>query len=315
MRARCRRRGCVGGPNGFATAPAPNINEEYNRVIELPDRRITPWVGRLLAINAVVLLLQQTIFTSEYLAQLLSFDSSLALQRPWTLVTYMFVHGGIFHLAANSLALFVFGPPVERRFGSPTFIAYYMLCGIGAALFSMVLHAFQLGLEPFVGASGAIIGVAYAFSRLYPDAQMMVFPIPVPIKAKWLILMLAAYDVLGLYVIHDGIAHGAHLGGLLTGVVYFVLRGIGRPIDSFPLPSIRRRVPVVARGGDGTSQQPLITTATAPVPPSGERQHGIEEALEIDRVLDKISATGLGSLTTEERRFLDTVARRRRDMN
>jgi membrane associated rhomboid family serine protease len=298
-------------------------------VIESPDRRITPWVGRLLAINAVVLLLQQTIFTSDSLAQLLAFDSSLVLQRPWTLVTYMFVHAGILHLAANSLALFVFGPPVERRFGSPTFIAYYMLCGIGAALFTMCLHTFGLGHVPppvptpgsfdgIVGASGAIVGVGYAFARLYPDAQMMVFPIPMPIKAKWLILFLAAFDVVGLLVIHDGIAHEAHLGGLLAGVAYFVVRGIGRPLDTIRLPSIRPRVPVAARGGSGTSQQPMASTTTtgaAPAQPVSERQRGVDEAVEIDRVLDKISATGIDSLSAEERRFLDGVARRRRDMN
>jgi membrane associated rhomboid family serine protease len=286
-------------------------------VIESSERRITPWVGRLLAINAVVLLLQETIFTSDHLAQLLSFDSSFALQRPWTFVTYMFVHGGILHLAANSLALFVFGPSVERRFGSPTFLAYYMLCGVGAALFSMVLHTFHLGLEPFVGASGAIIGVAYAFSRLFPDAQMMVFPIPAPIRAKWLILILAAFDVVGLFFLNDGIAHGAHLGGLLTGVAYFVVRGIGRPIDTIPLPQIRPRVPVAARGGGSTGQQPLITTTSTGVPaqPSPERQRGVDEAIEIDRVLDKISATGIDSLTPDERLFLDAVARRRRDVH
>ena len=286
-------------------------------MIESPDRRITPWVGRLLAINAVVLLLQQTIFTSDYLAQLLSFDSSFVLQRPWTLITYVFIHGGILHLAANSLALFVFGPPVEHRFGSSRFIAYYMLCGVGAALFSMVLHTFKLGVEPFVGASGAIIGVAYAFARVMPDAQMLVFPIPVPIKAKWLIRFLAAYDVIGLFFINDGIAHGAHLGGLLTGVAYFVVRGIGRPIGMIPLPSIRPRVPVVARGGGGTSQQPSVTTTTgaAPAPASHDAQPGIDEAIEIDRVLDKISATGISSLTADEHRFLDAVARRRRDMH
>jgi membrane associated rhomboid family serine protease len=286
-------------------------------MMDSPDRRITPWVGRLLAINAVVLLLQQTIFTSESLGQLLAFDSALALQRPWTFITYMFVHGGILHLAANSLALFVFGPPVERRFGSPTFIAYYLLCGTGAGLFSMVLHTFGLGVEPFVGASGAILGVAYAFARLLPDAQMLVFPVPVPIKAKWLILILAAFDVVGLFFLSDGIAHGAHLGGLLTGVAYFVIRGIGRPIDSLPLPSIRPRIPVAARGGGGASQQPLSSTTVdaAQAQPLHDRQRGIDEAIEIDRVLDKISANGIDSLTADERRFLDAVARRRRDLN
>jgi membrane associated rhomboid family serine protease len=283
-------------------------------VTDVLDRRITPWVGRLLAANAVVLLLQQTIFTSDYLAQLLSFSSAFALQRPWTFVTYMFVHGGIFHLAANSLALFVFGPAVERRLGSPTFIFYYLYCGIGAAIFSMLLHSINLGADPFVGASGAILGVAYAFSRIQPDAQLLVFPIPVPIRARWLILMLAAFDVVGLFFFNDGIAHGAHLGGLLSGALYFVLRGIARPADPMPISSPRRRVPVAARGGGGhqTSVAPHAEAAASHPARDPQPRHG-EETAEIDRVLDKISATGLASLTAEERRFLDTVARRRRN--
>jgi membrane associated rhomboid family serine protease len=288
-------------------------------VTDVLDRRITPWVGRLLAANAVVLLLQQTIFTSDYLAQLLSFSSSFALQRPWTFVTYMFVHGGILHLAANSLALFVFGPAVERRLGGPTFIFYYLYCGIGAAIFSLLLHSVNLGADPFVGASGAILGVAYAFSRIMPDAQLMIFPVPVPIRARWLILMLATFDVVGLFFLNDGIAHGAHLGGLLSGALYFVLRGIARPADPMPISSPRRRVPVAARGGGGGGdQQPAITahpeTGAAQAAREQSPRRG-EETAEIDRVLDKISATGLDSLTAEERRFLDTVAQRRRKPN
>ena len=85
---------------------------------ESPLGRITPWVGRLLAINAVVLLLQQTILTSSTLADLVAFEPSLAFQRPWTFLTYMFVHGGLLHLLGNSLGLFVFGPIVENRLGS-----------------------------------------------------------------------------------------------------------------------------------------------------------------------------------------------------
>ena len=282
------------------------------------DRRITPWVGRLLAANALVLLLQQTIFTSDYLTELLSFSSSLVLQRPWTFITYMFIHGGILHLAANSLALFVFGPAVERRLGSSAFIVYYFYCGIGAAVFALMLHSINLGADPFVGASGAILGVAFAFSRIQPDAELLVFPIPVPIKARWLIVMLATFDVVGLLALNDGIAHAAHLGGLLSGALYFVLRGIARPADPIPLSSPRRRIPVAARGGGGAGQQPAIT----PRPESGATQPARdqqprrgEETAEIDRVLDKISATGIDSLTAEERRFLDAVARRSRDMH
>ncbi len=297
-------------------------------MIELPDRRITPWVGRILAINAVVLLLQQTIFTSEYLSGMLSFDASLALQHPWTFITYMFVHAGLLHLAGNSLALFVFGPTVERRLGSRGFLWYYLLCGVGAALFSMVLNIFHLGspsevlangvIVGTVGASGAILGVAYAYARLLPDSQLIIFPIPMPVKAKYMIMLLAAYDVVGLFVLNDHIAHDVHIGGLLTGITYFLLRSFGRPSETISLPSIRQRVPVATRSAGPAGHQALVTPHITPAtnhaapdePPSGAR-----DAAELDRVLDKISASGISSLTSDERHFLDAMARRRRDLH
>jgi membrane associated rhomboid family serine protease len=277
--------------------------------------RITPWVGRLLAVNAVILLLQETVFTSDYLTQLLSFDPGLAISRPWTFFTYMFVHAGLWHLAGNALALFVFGPTVERRLGSSTFIVYYLYCGIGAAIGALALQSLGIDVGSFIGASGAILGVAYAFARMVPDAPLLVFPIPVPIRAKWLIAMLAAYDTVGLFFLHDHIAHGAHLAGLASGIFYFVLRGIARPAGPMPLPTMRPRVPVVARGA-GSEHQPAIASRKAPTAPEPRRETKgrSDETAEIDRVLDKISATGIESLTTEERRFLDAVARRRRDL-
>ncbi len=273
--------------------------------------RITPWVARLLAANAIILLLQQTLFTSEQLAGMLAFNAQYALARPWTFVTYMFVHAGLWHLAANSLALFVFGPTVERRLGSTTFILYYLYCGIGAAVFSLLLRTIDLGAPEFVGASGAILGVAYAFARMTPDAQMMVFPIPVPIRARTMIMLLAAFDIVGLLLLSDGIAHGAHLGGLLSGALYFVLRGIARPADPQPLTTPRRRIPVVSHGE--SEPHGAVTPHREPRVTPSRNTDVSGEAAEIDRVLDKISATGIGSLTAEERRFLDTVARRRRD--
>lgn len=286
-------------------------------MIESPDRRITPWVGRFLAINAVVLLLQETVLTSDSLAEIVSFDASLALQRPWTLVSYMFVHAGILHLAGNSLALFVFGPAVERHLGSRLFLFYYLLCGVGAALFAMILHMFGLQLESFVGASGAIIGVAFAFARLNPDAQLMVFPIPVPVRARYMIMLLAAYDAIGMFFFNDHIAHEAHLGGLITGITFFLLRSLGRPLETLPLPSIPHRVPVATRSGGSAGQQPLVAPRLGVVAaePSPEARNSMKEAVELDRVLDKISATGLGSLTAEERQFLDAMAHRRRDLH
>jgi membrane associated rhomboid family serine protease len=297
-------------------------------MIEMPDRRITPWVGRILAINAVVLLLQQTIFTSEYLKGILSFDASLGLQHPWTFITYMFVHAGLFHLAGNSLALFVFGPTVERRLGSRGFLWFYLLCGVGAACFSMILNIFNLAspsevlpngvIIGSVGASGAIMGVAYAYARLLPDAQLIIFPIPLPVKAKYLIMLLAAYDVVGLFVLNDNIAHDMHIGGLLTGITYFLLRSLGRPSESMPLPSIRQRVPVATRSAGPAGHQALVTPHSVPAithAAPDEAPAGARDAAELDRVLDKISASGIGSLTADERHFLDAMARRRRDLH
>jgi len=286
-------------------------------MIESPDRRITPWVGRILAINAIVLLLQETVLTSDYLAQVVSFDPSLALQRPWTPITYMFVHAGILHLAGNSLALFVFGPTVERHLGSRLFLIYYLLCGIGAALFAVVVHILGLQQESFVGASGAILGVAFAFAHLNPDAQLMVFPFPVPVRARYMIMLLAAYDAVGMFFFNDHIAHEAHLGGLITGISFFLLRSLGRPLETIPLPTIRQRVPVATRSVGGAGQQPLVTSRPSVVAaePSLEEHNTMKEAVELDRVLDKISATGIASLTTEERQFLDAMARRRRDLH
>src|SRR3989441_5083655 len=92
---------------------------------------MTPWVRRLLVANLLVFLLQKTVFL--HLAAELGFAPLQALTHPWTLVTYMFLHGGVAHLAFNLLALYVFGPPVEERLGGRAFIGYYLLCGIGGA--------------------------------------------------------------------------------------------------------------------------------------------------------------------------------------
>src|SRR6185437_11949964 len=104
-----------------------------------PSNRLTPWVGRLIIANAVVLLLLMTVFTSPALQQALRFAPGEALHRPWTFVTYMFVHAGLLHLVLNMFMLYVFGVPVEHRLGGRTFFVYYLYCGIGAAVFSLAL--------------------------------------------------------------------------------------------------------------------------------------------------------------------------------
>jgi membrane associated rhomboid family serine protease len=281
-------------------------------------RRITPWVGRLLVANAVVLLLMQTVFTSESLWDALTFDPALALRQPWTFVTYMFLHGGLAHLLFNSLALFVFGPEVERRLGSRSFLLYYLYCGIGAALFSFLL-AGVMNVGPFIGASGAILGVAFAFAKFHPDAEMMVFPVPVPLKAWTLVWLLLAVDMVGALVGGDNIAHLAHVGGFLAGWVYFSIQGMSRPGEAQRLPTIRPRVAVTPRARTtstaATQEQPKPEPRRAPIPmpPTPEELASRAESIELDRLLDKIGATGMASLSDSEREFLDQLARRRRE--
>ena len=271
-----------------------------------PSSRFTPWVLRLLAANAVVLLLMRTIFTSPSLADALAFSPADALREPWTFFTYMFVHAGLLHLLGNSLMLFVFGTAVESRMGSRTFILYYLLCGVGAAVFSLALSAI-MPVSPFVGASGAVLGVALAFAMFWPDAELIVFPIPMPIRARTLVMLLVGLDVL-LYFLTpgDGIAHLAHVGGVAFGYLYFRMQGFSRRTPH-PPPRAVERVVMVQSG----SAEPEHRTPVTPARPR-RRMDADPVAAEVDRVLDKISEKGIASLTPAERRFLDEVAKQKK---
>jgi membrane associated rhomboid family serine protease len=274
-----------------------------------PSYRITPWVGRLIVANAVVLLLLMTLFTSQDAFRFLQFSPQTAFTRPWTFATYMFVHGGLLHLLANMLMLFVFGTAVESRMGSRNFLAYYFFCGIGAAVFSLLL-AGVLPIGPFVGASGAVLGVAVAFAMFWPDAELIVFPLPIPIKARTLVIGLVALDIIGSQLWpNDGIAHIAHVGGALFGYLFFRIQSLSRRAPVQPARTVERVVMVQS----GSSESDRRT----PVTPMRTRRHADSDpvAAEVDRVLDKISEKGLSSLTAAERRFLDEVARKKKHDN
>jgi membrane associated rhomboid family serine protease len=271
-----------------------------------PSYRITPWVGRLIIANAVVLLLLMTLFTSREVFQALQFSPRTALIRPWTFVTYMFVHGGLLHLLANMLMLYVFGTAVESRMGSRNFIAYYMFCGVGAAVFSLLLASI-MPIGAFVGASGAVLGVAVAFAKFWPDAELIVFPIPVPIKARTLVIGLVILDVIGSQLWpNDGIAHIAHVGGALFGYLFFRVQTLSRRSPSHPTRAVERVVMV-----QSGSSEPERHTPVTPMRPR-RRIDSDPVAAEVDRVLDKISEKGISSLTAAERQFLDEVAKKKK---
>ena len=271
-----------------------------------PSYRITPWVGRLIVANAAVLLLLMTLFTSREIFQTLQFSPRTAFTRPWTFVTYMFVHAGLLHLLANMLMLYVFGTAVESRMGSRNFVLYYLYCGVGAAVFSLLLGGI-MPVGAFVGASGAVLGVAVAFAFFWPEAELIVFPIPVPIKARTLVLGLVALDVIGSRLWpNDGIAHLAHVGGALFGFFFFKVQSFARRSPSEPARTVERVVMV-----QSGSSEPERHTPVTPMRPRREAESDPVTA-EVDRVLDKISQRGISSLTPAERKFLDEVARKKK---
>jgi membrane associated rhomboid family serine protease len=271
-----------------------------------PYPRITPWVGRLIIANAVVMLLLLTLFTSPELVGALKFDPADALRRPWTFLTYMFVHGGLMHLVGNMLLLFFMGSAVESRMGSRAFILYYLYCGIGAAVLALGLSGL-MPVHPFIGASGAVLGVALAFAMFWPDAELILFPLPIPIRARTFVAVLAALDIFGaLYFTGSEVAHLAHVGGMLFGYVFFRLQAVSRRGGATPVRSVERVVMVQSGGAEPTRPTPVTPARTR------RRLEADAVAAEVDRVLDKISAEGLGSLTPAERRFLDEVAQKKK---
>jgi len=268
--------------------------------------RWNSWVGRLLVVNTVVYVLAIAVFTGHWFTEIAAFSPRTAWHAPWTFLTYMFVHFGFLHLSLNMLMLFVFGPAVEGRMGR-AFPLFYVLCGLGGAAGSFVVAAFTT-VDPFGGASAAVLGVALAFAYYWPDAEMFVFPLPVPVEARWLVTALAAIDVaLAVYLAEsggsDGTAHLSHIGGLAAAFAYL---GVESWLDSRETQAVSlRKTAAVLVHPAANAERPRAPERRAA--PPGPVQN------EVDRVLDKISANGIGSLTPDERRFLDDQSRRMRD--
>jgi membrane associated rhomboid family serine protease len=138
----------------------------------------------------------------------------------WQLVTYLFIHSGISHLLFNMLALWMFGVPLEQTWGTKRFLKYYFLCGIGAGLCDVALHAAvgDWGTRT-VGASGAIYGLLMAFGVLFPN-QTVLMGFLFPIKAKYMVMIYGAIELLLAFSVNDGVSNIAHLGGMAFGYVY-----------------------------------------------------------------------------------------------
>jgi len=194
---------------------------------------LTPVVQWLLLINGALFLAQQVWF-NPLVIWLALWPQGLLGEAgvpagvphfwPWQLITYGFLHGGVLHLVLNMYALWLFGTRLESLWGPRRFAIYYLLCVVGAALAQMVVSEISLaqgGMPyPVLGASGGVFGVLLAFGLTYPEARLMLLFPPIPIKAKWFVLIYGAIELAaGVTGTLEGVAHFAHLGGMLTGVI------------------------------------------------------------------------------------------------
>jgi membrane associated rhomboid family serine protease len=248
---------------------------------------MTPWVKRLLIANVAVFFLQLVLpVTTAFLA----FIPSQALVRPWTFVTYMFAHdpNSVTHILFNMLVLYFFGPRVEERLGSTHFIRLYLFSGIVGALLSIVFAPNGY----IVGASGAIFGVQLAFAKYWPRERIYIWGI-LPIEAWLLVLITTVFSLWsGFGGRGGGVAHFAHLGGYLGAWIYLLWMERRSPARAW-----KTKIEKPAKKVEIGNWRNIDTRSI----------HEVNRA-EVDRILDKISAKGIESLTPQERTFLSHFA-------
>ncbi len=237
----------------------------------------------------------------------------------WQLVTYLFLHGGFFHIFFNMLALWFFGVELEHVWGTRRFLTYYFLCGIGAGLSNIFLTPLFTVPAPTIGASGAIYGVLIAFGMLFPDAPVFIYFL-FPIKAKYFVAIFIAIELFyGVTGTGTGIAHFAHLGGAFVGFIYLMLYrrsipGTGNFMNALTtmMDDIRGKL----RYKRSYGRKNVITDARftdlgeGPSDRDNKSDRGGVDQSKLDEILDKISASGYDSLTEDEKRILFNASKK-----
>lgn len=239
--------------------------------------------------------------------------------KPYQFVTYMFMHGNFAHLFFNMFALWMFGNAIENAWGSKRFLIYYMVCGIGAGLIQelvqyievsttlqgydsvkiaanqIVSMADYLNMMTTVGASGAVYGILLAFGMTWPESRIYIY-FAIPIKAKWFVIIYGLLELFSGFRGVDNVAHFAHLGGMIFGLILILYWRRDEYKDKFESKfKIRRNKNY--NSGDYQSYSR----------PKTDEQYNQERAdnqKKIDEILDKISKNGYESLTKEEKDFL-----------
>lgn len=281
----------------------------------------------LIGLCVGVFFVQKTLVGDANMAQWLGYaKGDLQAGALWSIASYMFVHGGLAHLGLNMWTLWLFGPRVERAWGSSTFTWFYLWCGLGGWAFH---YMFQREGGVLIGASAAILGVAVAYASRWPDDEVLFFGI-VPMKVRWLVVFMAVVNIV-MAVLNQGsiggTAYAAHIGGMVAGWLYLrspTAQSIDRlrkriapapdygdePPRAVPRSSSRPREREV---DDIVAQSKAAVARTRPVREAAPVATVPTPATALDAVLDKIAAEGMASLTNAEKLLLEEWSRRLRD--
>lgn len=248
----------------------------------------------------------------------------------YQLITYMFMHGNLQHIFFNMFALWMFGCVVENVWGPKKFLLYYLICGIGAGLFQEAaqfanyafegmaaydyvnINGLRVPMEVYlnklttVGASGSIYGILLAFGMIFPEQRIFIFPLPVPIKAKWFVMIYAAIELFAVIsTANDGVAHIAHLGGMVFG--FFLIRyWRNHPTSGYGTMRGGQFFDNMRKGWEKRSGKSAEYQGSSYSKSYTTRSHDEQETTqeEIDAMLDKIRKSGYDSLTKEEKQKL-----------
>ena len=252
-------------------------------------------------------------------------------------ITYQFLHGGFTHLFFNMFALWMFGCVIENVWGPKKFIFYYIFCGVGAGLCQEMVQYISfaadgltsldpaqvlnvngqrlmtvdqiMNLSSTIGASGAVYGILLAFGMTFPNERIFIFPLPIPIKAKWFVAIYAIIEfVSAMSSVGDGVAHMAHIGGMLFGFL-LILYWRKRPNSYFNVDATRQFFDKWSRTSrtSHTSETSYTSSNTTYSRPEDDMEYNARKKArqeEIDKILDKIRVSGYDSLSKEEKRRL-----------
>lgn len=234
---------------------------------------------------------------------------------PWQLITYMFMHADFTHIFFNMFALWMFGMELENLWGSKKFLIYYTICGLGAALSNLFIAPFFSSVGPTIGASGSVYGILVAFGYLFPNRHIYIYFL-IPIKAKYLVILYMALEIFAVASQSEsGIAHVAHLGGAVVGIIYLLITNKkkmkfynGFKSDSYNNFYNQNNQNTKYKPPYSEPQQKVYNADFKDIETKDYKseidikQKEIQQ--KIDAVLDKLSKSGYQSLTDEEKRIL-----------